>query len=86
MARPEFTPTAAQRHQVTIAAGAGLQHSVIAAALGVSRNTLEKRFATELTVGACARRIDILLAMFAAGQRGNVTAQKAYLKKRPGRF
>lgn len=78
MARPTYKPTAADRRKVAIAAGAGLSHEEIAIGLGIARNTLEKHFEAELSHGAYAKRLEVLVAMHAAAKRGNVAAQKAY--------
>lgn len=78
MARPTYKPTAADRRKVAIAAGAGLSHEEIAIGLGIARNTLEKHFEAELSHGAYAKRLEVLMAMHAAAKRGNVAAQKAY--------
>jgi hypothetical protein len=83
MPRPSFRPTAAQRRQVAIAAGGGMSHEAIALALGLSRNTLRKHFAEELTSGAVARRMEVLRAQYRAAVKGNVAAQKAYLLHEP---
>jgi predicted transcriptional regulator len=83
MARPTFKPTAAQRRKVAIAAGAGMSHEEIALGLGISRNTLAKHFDAELSSGACAKRLEVLDAMFSAAKKGNVTAQKAYVAMTP---
>lgn len=77
--RPEFAPTKAMRLMVSIAAGAGMAHEKIAIGLDISRPTLEKHFARELSIGAYERRIEVLTAMFLAARKGNVTAQKAYI-------
>lgn len=83
MARPSFKPTPTQRRQVSIAAGAGMSHEEIAIALGIARNTLEKHFTTELSVGALQRRMEVLNAMHVAAKKGNVAAQKAYMAMTP---
>lgn len=79
MARPRFEPTTTQREAVAIAAGAGVHHEVIAQSLGISRNTLEKYFRTELNAGAAQRRLEVVLALHKAAMKGNVAAQKAYI-------
>ena len=81
--RPPFKPTAAQRRQVSIAAGGGMSHESIALVLGVSRNTLEKHFEAELCGGAYQRRFEALQGLHAAAKRGNVSAVKAYLAGTP---
>jgi hypothetical protein len=83
MARPSFKPTAIQRRKVSIAAGAGMSHESIATVLGISRNTLEKHFERELSVGAYERRFEAVQGLHAAAKRGNVSACKAYLAGTP---
>lgn len=65
---------------MSVLAGARYSHQAIAAALGISRNTLEKVFRAELTSGAARRRMEVLDAMLRAAKRGNVSAMKAFLK------
>ena len=62
---------------------AGHSCSVIAIALGISRNTLEKHFAHELSVVALKKRVEVMVAMQVAAKKGNVAAQKAYLAFTP---
>ncbi len=83
MARPTLKFTAAQRRQVSIAAGGGMSHEAIALVLGISRNTLEKHFEHELCGGAHLRRFEALQGIHAAAKRGNVSAAKAYLATTP---
>lgn len=79
----EFKPTAAQRRTVAIVAGAGVSHEEIALGMGISRPTLEKHFAFELTTGAYQKRQEVLKAMYKAAKSGNVAAQKAYAAMSP---
>jgi hypothetical protein len=81
--RPAFKPTPVQRRKVSVAAGAGMAHEEIAIGLGISRNTLEKHFAEELSVGAYSRRLEVLDAMHRTAVKGNVAAQKAYVALTP---
>lgn len=83
MARPAFKPTAAQKRTVSIAAGAGMSHEDIALGLGITRPTLSKHFEVELSTGANAKRLEVLVAMFAAAKKGNIAAQKAYMSTVP---
>lgn len=86
--RPPFRPTTAQRQHVQELASAGLSHSGIASAIGISRNTLEDRFAAELQRGVqmrqeareaaevegARRRAEVIRLLFEAAQRGNTAA------------
>jgi hypothetical protein len=83
MARPTFKPTATQRLSVSVSAAGGMAHEEIALALGISRNTLEKHFAIELSTVAYRRRMDVLTAQYRAARKGNVAAQKAFLQNTP---
>ena len=56
-----------------------MAHHEIAVALGISRNTLEKYFAQELSEGAHRRRAEVVNAIYEAAVKGSVTAAKAYL-------
>jgi hypothetical protein len=60
-----------------------MSHEEIAIGLGISRPTLEKHFAHELSQGAYAKRLEVFDAMHAAAVKGNVAAQKAYIAMDP---
>lgn len=79
MGRPCFKPTPHLRSRVATAAGGGMSHEDIALALGISRNTLEKHFAHELSVGASSKRMDAMEGLHRAAKKGNVAAAKQYL-------
>jgi len=81
--RPAHQPTAAQRRQVSIAAGGGMRHEDIAIALGIARDTLEKHYSHELTTVATMRRMEVLQGLHAAAKRGSSSAAKAYLAIEP---
>lgn len=76
--RPPYKPSAAHRRKVSVAAGAGMSHEEIALGMGISRNTLEKYFEHELSVGAYQRKLETLDALHKAAKKGNVAAIKAY--------
>lgn len=71
------------RQAVAAAAGGGMSHEEMAIALSISRNTLEKHFEAELSVGAFKKRMEVLQAMHRAAKGGNVAAQKAYMQLQP---
>lgn len=77
--RPPLKPTATQRQRVRIAAGAGVAHFEIAAALGVSQPTLRKHFAAELHEGAALARVEVAVALHGAALRGSPSACRAFL-------
>ena len=77
--RPALNFSTQQRNAVAIAAGAGMSHEAIALALGIGRTTLERHFRVELSSGACAKRLEVMRALYAAAKKGNVAAAKAYL-------
>jgi hypothetical protein len=81
--RPAYQPTKVQRNQVAIAAGAGIAHEEIALGLGITRKTLLKYFAEELTTGAYRKRLEVMQAMHRAAKKGNVAAAKAYMSMTP---
>lgn len=57
-----------------------MAHEEIAIALGISRNTLEKHFQWELSIGAHQCRAEVLEAMYRTAKKGVVAAQKAYVQ------
>jgi hypothetical protein len=77
--RPSFKPTDKQRLMVSVAAGAGCTQDAIAVAVGVTKPTLLKHFAVELTSGAQARRIEVIHGLYDAAKAGSAAAAKAYL-------
>lgn len=83
MARPPFEPTDDLKEKVAIAAGGGMSHEEIALGLGISRPTLAKYFEAELSTGAYAKRLEVVVAMHGTAMKGNVAAQKAYLALEP---
>lgn len=81
--RPPHKPSRESRRKVSIAAGAGMHHEDIAAALGITQPTLRKHYADELSRQAHLRRIEVLGALYAAAMKGSVSAQKAYSSASP---
>lgn len=81
--QPPHVPTPALRKKVAAAAGGGMHHEEIALGLGISKTTLEKYYAYEISTGAYAKRLEVLNAMHRAAKKGNVAAQKAYLALDP---
>lgn len=81
--RPSFKPTPALKQKVATAAGAGMSHEEIALALGIARNTLEKHFEHELSIGAYAKRMEVVQALLRAAKKGNVAAARLYMQLEP---
>lgn len=81
LGRPAHVPTARTRTTVAIAAGAGMRHADIAAAVGLGRSALERHYAVELRNGAAAKRLEVIVALYQAARRGRTTAVKAYLRR-----
>ena len=79
--RPQFQPTNEQRDQCSILAAGRMSEENIAAALGVSRPTLRKHFADELTAGAAQRNAAVLLALYETAVAGNVAAARTWLAR-----
>ena len=81
MPNPPFRPSSEQRERVGVLAASGLSEDAIARALDISRPTLRKHFREEMLTERAERRAQVLLAMYKAAIRGNVAAQKAWLKR-----
>jgi hypothetical protein len=79
MARPTFKVTAKNKKQVAVAAGAGMDHKDIAAALGISLPTLRKHFKVELKQGANQKRLEVLMSLHAGARKGSASAARLYL-------
>jgi AcrR family transcriptional regulator len=74
-----FKPTSQQREDVELLVLTGSSEEEIASALGITRPTLRKHFASELLHGRARKRRVVVRYLFAAARRGNVAAQKALL-------
>lgn len=74
--RPEFEPTDDQRKQVEVGVYTGMTHVQLAAALEISKPTLEKHFAAELLTGHSKRRMRNMMQLWDNAEAGNVSAQK----------
>lgn len=79
--RHQFQPTNEQREQCAILAAGRMSEDDIAAAFGISRPTLRKHFAHELTTGAAQRNAAMLEQLYRTAMDGNVSAQKAWLAR-----
>ena len=79
--RPPYVPSESNRRRVAVCAGGGMTHDSIARGLGITRVTLEKHFAEELTTGAEECRQQVLAALHGAAIDGNVSAAREYLNR-----
>lgn len=61
-----------------------MSHEQIAIGLGISRTTLDKHFEAELSSGAYAKRMEVLVSLHQAAKKGIPSAAKAYLAAEPG--
>jgi len=82
--RRPFTPTKAQRTKCEILAAGRMSEADIAAVFGISRPTLRKAFAAELTAGAARRTAAALEALYESALSGNVAALRCWLARRAG--
>lgn len=73
-----------ERDEVELMKATGMSDPQIAAAMGMSRTTLLKYFADELTNGGARKRRQILGWMAEAAKKGNVSAQKKLLEVSSG--
>lgn len=79
--RPQFQPTPDQRETCSTLAAARMSEDDIAAVFGITRPTLRKHFADELTMGAAQRNAAVLLALYETAVAGNVAAARTWLAR-----
>lgn len=60
-----------------------MRHQDIAIALGICVDTLTKHYEAELSVGAVARRLEVLQGLHKAAKKGSSSAARAYLEHSP---
>jgi hypothetical protein len=84
MSRRPFTVTKAMRQKVRELAGVGVPQDIIANIVGCAPKTLRKHLREELTCGAAEATAKVVGFLFAAAEKGNVTAQIFWLKTRAG--
>ena len=82
--RPRWEPTAVDRAKVEVGAAMGWTVDQIAAAIGVSRDTIERHCRDELDAGAQAANLKVGGALFAKAMKGDVTAIIWWEKTRSG--
>ena len=75
--RPPYEPTEDQRRIVNIMAAGGLQQAQIAAAIGVSRPTLEKYFREELDGGGAKAHGMVVANLFRQATKDDPRATAA---------
>ena len=79
--RPQFHPTNEQRDQCATLSAGRMPEEAIAAVFGITRPTLHKHFAAELTQGAAERTAAVLLALYEMAVAGNVAAARTWLAR-----
>ena len=79
--RPQFQPTNEQREQCSILAAARVSEEDIASAFNISRPTLRKHFADELTTGAAQRNAGVVEQLYRTAMDGNVAAARTWLAR-----
>ena len=79
--RPQFQPTNEQRETCSILAAGQMSEEAIASVFGITRPTLRKHFADELTTGAAKRNAAVLLALYETAVAGNVAAARTWLAR-----
>ena len=79
--RPQFQPTPEQRSQCAILSAGRVSEADIAAVFGITRPTLHKHFADELTTGAAQRNAAVLEQLYRTAMDGNVAALRLWLAR-----
>lgn len=82
--RKPFQPTAAQRKAVAVWASIGTPHDVMAAQLGIARQTLENAFDRELKDGKAITDQAISKSLYQKALTGNVPCMIFWAKTRLG--
>lgn len=74
--RPFFEPKPSDYRKVEEMVSGGMSIDAIAVAVGITKPTLYKHFAEELSQGAAKKRGELIDMLFKAARKGNVTAIK----------
>ena len=82
MSRQPHRPTEKERDYVEALASYGIPEDDIARVVGVARGTLRKHYCDELETGQAKANAQVAGFLFAAAQKGNVTAMIFWLKCR----
>jgi transposase len=80
----KFIATDAQRQQVTVYVAVGISQEQIALLLGISIDTVQRHFRTELDNGAPLANAKVAGKLFNEAMQGNVTCMIFWLKTRAG--
>lgn len=80
--RPSYTPTEEQKGLVSLMIAGGIEHRFIAAALGISKPTLEKHFRYEIDNAAAQANAKVIASLFKEANAGNIRAQEFWLTNR----
>ena len=79
--RPQFQPTPDQRETCSILAAGQMSEEAIASVFGITRPTLRKHFADELTTGAAKRNAAVVVQLYRAAMDGNAAALRLWLAR-----
>jgi AraC-like DNA-binding protein len=74
-----ITPSKGDRQRVALGIAGGLSMTALADALGVSRRTFGRVFATEIGSGRAQVMLEMLACLYRAARKGNGAAAKALL-------
>jgi hypothetical protein len=79
--RPQHEVTEEKRLRVAVLRGVAKSQTEIAAALGISERTLRTKYLPELQHGLAQKRAEALVLLWKAGESGNVSALKEFLRR-----
>ncbi|EFG6100970.1 hypothetical protein BMP26_005299, partial [Escherichia coli] len=74
--RPPFKPTLAQRRVVEQMVSVGDSKEMVARAIGIDVDTLDKHFPEELLNGAAKKRREVLDMLYKGAKKGNASLIK----------
>jgi hypothetical protein len=81
---PAHAPTKVDRDTVSLMVAGGIAQDDIAAARGISTNTLRKHYLTELTTGATALNTIVIIELVKRIKAGDLAAIKWWTQSRMG--
>ena len=79
--RPQFQPTPEQRSRCSILSAGRMPEEAIASVFGITRPTLRKHFADELTTGAAQCNGAVLEQLYRTAMDGNVAALRLWMSR-----